>query len=109
MVRRLDLQADYNCSALWDIDAADYPELSELPLSQGTCQKLREWQAKYDALLNLNDPYRTAFATPADQRKFEQEGIDLAQTIQAELGEEYEISYEGERLKAIAPETSATF
>lgn len=96
MAKTLRLLADYDCDPLWDPDAADYVSPSELPLSSELVSRLDRWQAQYDSLLNLADPYAMGFRTREEADAFEKEGLELARRVQKELGANYAIFYRDE-------------
>ncbi|KGF72388.1 hypothetical protein DO97_09015 [Neosynechococcus sphagnicola sy1] len=102
MPKIIRMAADYDCEPLWDSEEADYVPAEELVLSQQTMERLDEWQAAYDAILNLQDPYEIAFPSPEAEAAWDQEGLALANQLQKELGEEYEIHYNNQPVKTLA-------
>jgi len=98
-MKRIKLDAEYEYYALWDLEEAEYLEGSDLPLTQSLVDRLSKWQADYDATLDLEEPYNTGFKTLEARKAFEQEGLEIAEQMQSELGDGYEIYYRNERVK----------
>lgn len=85
----LRMIADYGVDPLFDANAADYVEPEDLGLSAGLAADLADWQAVYDALLDLDDVENIG-DPPAD---FNDRGRALADRIQAEVGDRYQVEY----------------
>jgi hypothetical protein len=92
---KLRVVADYDCWPIWD-EEGEMNQPSDYPLSQETIDRFDKWQAQYDSLLNLADPYAMGFKTSEEADAFEREGLELAQRMQAELGASYTIFYHDE-------------
>lgn len=95
---KLRIVADYSCWPIWD-EEGEMNEPSDYPLSKKTIDGLNQWQAKIDATLDLVNGEQSGFKTKQEWDAFEQEGRQLAQQMQEELGEEYEIWYHNERVQ----------
>lgn len=96
MKKQIELMADYNCWPLWeyeDNDLVDNLHHKELSLSSEIKERLLNWQNIYDGIINWDDPASSDFASEAEKRAFEEEGISLWKVLQKELGNEYEIVY----------------
>jgi hypothetical protein len=83
MTTTLRMLPDYGTESIYNIDDDDYLEAAELPLSSETQKALAGWEAAYDdAAMNRRD--LTAI---------HEQGRNLAETIQAELGSDYRVFY----------------
>lgn len=83
MTTTLRILPDYGIQAIYNMDADYYVEIEELPLSPQTQQALRDWQDVYDdAAMNRRD--LTAI---------HEQGRNLTETVQAELGSDYRVFY----------------
>ncbi len=97
MPQKIRLTSDYDCEPIWGNGDALDPD--ELGLKNITISRLSKWQADYDATLDLEEPYNTGFKTLEARKAFEQEGLEIAEQMQSELGDGYEIYYRNERVK----------
>lgn len=70
MAKIIRMRPDYSCEPLWDEDTADYIESEDLQLSPGLVQRLHQWQARYDQILNLDNPRNSDFASPEEEIAF---------------------------------------
>ena len=92
-MRKLKLMTDYRCFPLWENtnDIFDNVNPDKLPISQELKQDLKNWAAKYDDTLNLDDPMNSGFKSEEEEKQFEQEGKNLQKRLQKELGEIFTI------------------
>lgn len=90
--QELKLMADYSAWPLWGRSGGDV-DPATLPLSVDLRERLNEWAAAYDAILNRDDPRNSGFPSPEVQAAWEQEGLHLWRDLQRELGSDYAISY----------------
>lgn len=93
--KKLKLMADYGCFPLW---SWDYPEFNvdpcSLPLSNGLIADLCQWQDRYDAILNWDDPASSGFPTPEAETAFRTDGARLARRLQTELGSGFQVRFQ---------------
>jgi len=83
MTTTLRILPDYGIESIYNVDDDDYLEAAELPLSSETQQALAEWEAAYDdAAMNRRD--LTAI---------HEQGRNLTEMVQAELGSDYRVFY----------------
>ena len=64
-----------------------------MPISQELKQDLLTWAATYDNTLNHEDPLNSGFRSEEDEQKFRENGIQLHQRLQKELGEEVIVTF----------------
>jgi len=101
MMQRIKLMADFDCYPLWDMDDGGDIDPTDLPLSEGTIERLFNWQNIYDGIIDWDDPASAGFASEKEKMVFEREGISLWKKIQKELGDEYEIVYFSQLLQRV--------
>ncbi len=94
-MQKLRLAPEYCCFPLWWNDGIQFGDLdpNELPLSPALVAELMQWSDTFDAIYNQDDFARSGFATLAEEQQFAEQGLILAQRLQAELGAEYQIEY----------------
>lgn len=87
---------DYYCHPLW----VTYPDgeldniaPESLPISRELADSLDRWADEFDAILNEDDPASSGFATPDDERSFNDEGRRLAEQFAREMGPEYKVTF----------------
>jgi hypothetical protein len=92
-MRKIKLMADYFCFPLWEVSTEVFGDIdpNTLPISEKLQNQLMQWAAVYDGILNMEDPASTDFKSEDDRRAFEEEGYRLAQALQTELGENFEV------------------
>lgn len=90
------IMTDYHCHPLW----ATYPDgeldnvaPESLPISRQLANSLNHWADKFDSILNEDDPASSDFATPDDERSFNDQGRRLAERFAREVGSEYVVRY----------------
>jgi len=101
MMQRIKLMADFDCYPLWDMDDGGDIDPTDLPLSEGTIERLLNWQNIYDGIIDWDDPASAGFASEKEKMVFEREGISLWKKLQKELGDEYEIVYFSQLLQRV--------
>lgn len=96
-MRILKLMADYNCFPLWESsdDALANVDPMTLPISENLIFRLNDWAARFDGTLNVGDPVSSGFQSEALEQAFLDEGRNLCQALQVELGDEYLVTYGG--------------
>lgn len=95
---RLKLIADYFSWPLWDVDAIDTVDPQNLPHSKSLIRDLSEWQIRFDAILDTNDPTSSGFETQADEDDFCDAGWDLLDRLKTEMPN-IEFTYHDKRYK----------
>lgn len=94
---RLKVMPDYECFPLWDEGALpeNNPNLDprKLPLSQCLVDDLLAWAGQFDATLKRDDPAASGFSTAAEDRRFQDEGRQLAKRVADELGSSAIVRY----------------
>ncbi|MDQ0616756.1 hypothetical protein [Arthrobacter globiformis] len=68
--------------------------LTHLPISPELADALREWQRKFLATYNAEDPRESGFRTDEDSQQFWREGAGLAQWFAREIGPEAEVVWD---------------
>jgi hypothetical protein len=98
---KIKLMTDYYSHPLWGLDSDNIGDIDpkKLPLSQETIDRLENWAATYNAILNQEDPASSSFDSPQSEEDFEQEGIRLWLQVRQELPENYEVWYFSDRLQ----------
>lgn len=86
---------DYEYHPLWEVlpDGVRNIDPGELQISEQLRSVLREWSAAYDATLRREDPASSGFASPEQERAFEETGMRLWEALRVELGGNAEVSY----------------
>jgi hypothetical protein len=87
---------DYDCYPLWLIrpnNELDNISPESLPISPDLAESLNHWAEEYDAILNEDDPASSDFATPDDERHFNEHGRQLAERLAREVGSGYKVIY----------------
>lgn len=92
-VRKLRVMADYDCWPLWDDGTCLNVDPASLPLSADLVRELSAWSARFDAILNRDDPARSAFPTLDDRARFLAEGRRLSDRVKSELGPGWIVRY----------------
>jgi hypothetical protein len=96
MMQRIKLMADFDCYPLWDMDDGGDIAPTDLPLSEGTIERLLNWQNIYDGIIDWDDPASAGFASKQEEIAFEREGISLWHKVQKELGDDYQVFYKSQ-------------
>ncbi|WP_110517420.1 hypothetical protein [Herpetosiphon llansteffanensis] len=94
-MQKLRLAPDYWCYPVWWNDGIQFGDIdpNELPLSPALIADLMAWSDAFDAIYVDDDPASSGFASRAAEQQFAEQGLALAQRLQAELGAEYQIEY----------------
>jgi hypothetical protein len=94
-MRTIKLMADYQCSPLWENSPGRVGNISldDLPLSKVLRIRLFDWACSFDETFNDSDPINSGFTDQGALSKFQLEGLELANLLQQELGENYSIKY----------------
>jgi hypothetical protein len=93
-MKKIRFESDYFCWPLWGTTAEDVGNINpdDLPISQHLREKIMEWAARFDAIINMDDPANSVFfKTKEEEFNFYKDGLELAHQLQSELGTEYEI------------------
>lgn len=92
-MKKIKLMADYECYPLWNLAPGEYGDIAprELPLSEELQERLLNWAKAYNAILNWDDPASSTFPNAAAEEAFKNEGHRIADALQTELGDTYEV------------------
>ena len=92
---QIRVAADYYCYPLWHDDEIQVGDIdpADLPLSKALIADLIAWSAAFDATLNEYEPQLTGFPSIEAEAQFYQNGYQLQQRVQKELGSAYTIMY----------------
>ena len=87
--------SDYECFPVWctDSDNLGNVDPNQLPISQELKRDLFAWADTYDNTLNYEDPSNSGFRSEEDEQKFRENGIQLYQRLQKELGKEFKVTF----------------
>lgn len=93
-MRVIKLMADYHCFPLWEASPGKAGNVNpqDLPISPALRDALIVWAKKYTATSNIDDPKSSGFDSEEKIEEFRNEGDDLAQRLQDELGVTYHIT-----------------
>ncbi|MFG1805669.1 hypothetical protein [Streptomyces sp. NPDC049040] len=85
---KLRLAAEIECHPIWLETGEGIENVApgELPISSGLAAALDEWSERWDALYDMDDPAGAGFPSAAEERRFEQDGRELAARLRSELG-----------------------
>jgi hypothetical protein len=81
--RWVRVMADYSCDGVWDIEGNSCGA-EELPISPALVERLRLWQAHYEAIEDAVDEENRRHRE-SDWTKFSAEGLAIARAVKAEL------------------------
>lgn len=81
---------DYSADPVWD--DTGMAELSRLPLSDRLRGELRQWAREWEELMGVRDS-RYAIVDEPGHQAWEERGRRLAERLQSELGNSYEVEY----------------
>ena len=87
---RLRVFPDYGADPVWD--DMGMAHLGELPLSDRLRAELRQWAAEWEELMGVRES-RYAIVDEPGHTAWETQGRRLAERLQAELGNTYEVEY----------------
>lgn len=95
-MKKIKLMADYECYPLWfdSDDEVGNIDPNTLPISDSLKNELNKWSDDYDKTLNLDDPLHSGFKTINDEITFKEKGKILQKKLQAELNNNYEVTYQ---------------
>lgn len=85
--------ADYHCFPLWEASPGEVGNIDpdSLPISQQLKNSLLEWARRLDETLNMDYPPDSRFKSARDAAEFRRKGIELAELLREELGNDYEV------------------
>jgi hypothetical protein len=74
--RVVKVMADYGCFPTWSIDEKGLNNINpyDLGLDRELCEQLNAWAARFDSILDLDDPPSSQFASRSDEIEFLHEG-----------------------------------
>lgn len=94
-MKNLELMADYYCFPLWTTsdEGPENVEPSSLPLSRELERDLLAWSERFDAILVVDDPEASNFASPEEEDRFNADGRALATRLAEELAHAFEVTF----------------
>ncbi len=94
-MRLLRLMPDYGCWPIWSGGAGDCDNIDpeDLPIADGSRDRLQRWVDAFDAILDPGDPAASDFATAGDEVAHEREGRELWRILEAELAPDFRLHY----------------
>jgi hypothetical protein len=81
--RWVRVMADYSCDGVWDIEGNSCGT-EELPISPALVERLRRWQAHYEAIEDAIEE-ENQLPRESDWTNFSAEGLAIARAVKAEL------------------------
>lgn len=89
------LMAELQCFPTWLERGGSRENLdpAELPIDPALRERLIAWADKWDTIYDLDDPATAAFASDADEAKFDNEGWELARALRLALKERFYVEY----------------
>lgn len=107
-VERYRIFPDWGCdSPVWNgvpgSDPYNIP-LELLPISDGLVRDLKQWNDKFQATLNWQDPRDSGFSTLVESQEFLREGERLAERFQIEVGHDSRVSLEYNEIVYVRPQ-----
>lgn len=92
-MRVIKLMPDYQCFPLWEASPGVVGNVDPniLPISDPLKKELMHWAQQYDETLNIDDPLSSGFSDPGAQTAFNHTGLELAEKLRSELGDEFEV------------------
>ncbi len=93
-MRQIKVMADYQCHPLWGLSPEAYGDIdpNTLPISDELKRKIVDWAVTFDEALDIVDPGNSGFKSVEAEVAFKEQGIQLAEQLQKELGHEYLVS-----------------
>lgn len=90
-MKTIKLMADYQCFPLWEASPGKFGNIdpNSLPISESLRDQLIGWADAYDRTLNIENPIASGFANVDAIENFNTQGIELASSLQKELGSEF--------------------
>lgn len=88
----IKLMPDYGCWPLWS--GYDCIDPRDLPLTHETAQRLMQWAAIFDSILNHDDPKESVWPSEEAYNAFYQEGFHLWLQLRDELAESHTVWYQ---------------
>lgn len=80
---RLRLAPEYMCRPLWDDDTGDTVNVFDLGLPDDLMYRIEEWDDRFQATYNADDPAASDFATPGERAAYVEEGRKIAVALRA--------------------------
>ncbi len=78
------------------VEGADFfyhCDVKKLPISDDLKEAIQAWDDEYQGTLDRNYPPDSAFKSPDAETAHTRKGAELAERLQAELGEAYSVKY----------------
>jgi len=89
----LKLMPEYECFPIWEGREGENIDPATLPISAGLRKRIEKWDSEYQATYDRNDPIDSNFESPEAEQAFDKTGQQLWRDLQAELGEQYQVTY----------------
>lgn len=87
--------ADYQCFPIWGsfdgVEGNINPTV--LTITDELKNLLSDWQAEYDATLNMQNPVQSGFGSEEAAIAFEKQGLLIWRLLSLQMGETYIVSY----------------
>ena len=103
-MRKLRLEPEWRCTPIridysdgyddWLDTYGSVIEPEKLPLSQELIAEIWDWADIYDTFLDWDDPATPKDIDPKIKADFWEQGEVIAKKLQAELGDDYLVSYQ---------------
>lgn len=79
---RLRFAPEWHCSPIWDADTGDSINVFELDLPEDLVARIEEWDTKWQATYNDNDPAAGGYQSVEEQEAYVREGRELARELE---------------------------
>ena len=80
----LRLSPSYHCSPLWDHERGSAEDPADLGLSESLVERIRAWDAAFQATYSEDDPLGSIFASVEEERAWTREGDAIAAELERE-------------------------
>ena len=89
----IKLMPEFMCDPLWqDLGTGSAPiNPFNLPISRPLAQAISDWGENFQATYDEGYPPDSSFNSPEEEDQFYKKGLALANQLQIELGEEYQV------------------
>ena len=93
-MKTIKVMPDYHCWPLWHAgEEIGNIDPASLPLSGDLQDALLTWADAFDAILVMDDPAASAFASEEVEAEFDHHGRDLARRVAEELSGSHHVLY----------------
>jgi len=94
---------EYGCWPLWNDEGGDCLHPNDLDLSNDLARRILDWDEKFQATLNNDDPAASGFATPEEEAAHLAEGRAIAEVIRIEWRGDVILNLDGTREHLLPP------